>query len=68
MTTAACPDNTTTSDVVILSVKQVAGILGTTERTVRNYLVQKRNPLPHSKPGGKILIHAEDLEHWRKSR
>lgn len=62
------PDNTMTYDGFILSVKQTASRLGVTTRTVRNYLVQKRNPLPHSKPAGKVLIHTLDLDLWLKKK
>lgn len=58
----------TVADDHILSIKGVAARLGVTERSVRNYLVQKRNPLPHSKPAGKILIHSKDLDTWTKKR
>lgn len=52
----------------ILSIKQVAIELGVSERTVRNYLIARRNPMPHSKPGGKVLIHYNDLLAWAKTR
>ena len=57
-------DTTLTDDNTTLTVRETAAILKVTERTVRNYLVQKRNPLPHSKPGGRIIIHKSDLKSW----
>lgn len=60
----------TKRDDTRLSVGEVAGLLGVTERTVRNYLARKRNRLPHTRPGGrgKILIWKGEFEQWAKTR
>lgn len=60
----------TTADDITLSVKQAAWLLGVTERTVRNYITRRRNPLPHGRPGGrgKILIWKGELEQWARTK
>lgn len=50
----------------LLTVDDTAKILRVNPRTVRNYLVRKSRPLPHSKPGGRILINSTDLATWSK--
>ncbi len=57
----------TTSDTHTLTVDEAAKVLKVTPRTVRNYLVRKRKPLPHAKPGGRILINGGDLTAWMKT-
>jgi excisionase family DNA binding protein len=52
------------TDANILTVDDVAKVLRVSTRTVRNYLVRKRKPLPHAKPGGRILINQKDLDEW----
>lgn len=52
------------TDNSILSVQATAELLGVTHRTVRAYLARKNRPLPHSKPGGKIVIIKKDLDTW----
>lgn len=47
-----------------LTVKEVAKYLRVSERTVRNYIVRKDNPLPSSKPGGRVLIQKQQLTSW----
>lgn len=54
------------TDGNILTVDDAAKTLRVSARTVRNYLVRKSRPLPHSKPGGRILINASDLAEWLK--
>jgi len=49
-----------------LTVDDAAEALRVSPRTVRNYLVRKRKPLPHAKPGGRILINRADLIEWMK--
>jgi excisionase family DNA binding protein len=49
-----------------LTVADAAKVLLVTPRTVRNYLVRKRKPLPHAKPGGRVLINRDDLAEWIK--
>jgi excisionase family DNA binding protein len=56
----------TMTDGNTLTVDDAAKALRVTARTVRNYLVRKSRPLPHSKPGGRILINSEDLAEWLK--
>ena len=67
MTPFAAMDTTSTYTRV-LSVNEAADYLRVTPRTIRNYLLRKRNPLPHSKPAGKIWIHEEDLLQWLKGK
>lgn len=47
-----------------LTIKDAADLLQVTPRTVRNYLIRKHNPIPHSKPCGRILIPAKPLLKW----
>jgi excisionase family DNA binding protein len=47
-----------------MSVGEVAAYLKVTPRTVRNYLIRKKDPLPHAKPAGKVLVNKQSLEHW----
>jgi len=56
----------TMTDTNTLTVADAAKTLRVTARTVRNYLVRKSRPLPHSKPGGRILINSDDLSEWLK--
>jgi excisionase family DNA binding protein len=58
----------TMTDIDTLTVDSAAKLLQVTPRTVRTYLVRKRKPLPHSKPGGRILIHRTDLLDWIKTK
>ena len=62
------PYHTTTSDGHLLTVKDVAEKLKVTTRTIRNYLVRKRRPLPHSKPQGIVYINSNDLNQWLTQR
>jgi excisionase family DNA binding protein len=56
----------TMTDGNLLTVDDAAKALRVSARTVRNYLVRKSRPLPHSKPGGRILINSMDLAAWSK--
>ena len=62
------PHHTTSSDGFLLTVKEAAAKLRVSTRTVRNYLVRKRRPLPHSKPQGVIYINSNDLNQWLTQR
>lgn len=62
------PHHTTSSDGHLMTVNEVATKLRVTARTIRNYLVRKRRPLPHSKPQGIIYINSNDLDQWLTQR
>jgi excisionase family DNA binding protein len=58
----------TSSDNCLLSIKEVADYLGVSKRTVHNYMRLKRNPLPYSKPAGKLFFWRKDLEQWLENK
>lgn len=58
----------TMSDNHTLTVDEAATVLKVSPRTVRNYLVRKRKPLPHAKPGGRVIITWADLSAWMKPK
>jgi predicted DNA-binding transcriptional regulator AlpA len=41
-----------------------ANRLGTTVRSIDNYMRQKRNPLPYSKAGGSPRFSERDIQQW----
>lgn len=48
----------------LLTVKEVTQIFAVNERTVRRWLVQENNPLPHIKVGGRIRIKESEMIAW----
>lgn len=48
----------------IYDVAGVAKRLGTSARSIANYMRQKRNPLPYSKVGGMLRFRENDLQQW----
>jgi predicted DNA-binding transcriptional regulator AlpA len=55
------PENDTEA---IYDVAGVASRLGTSMRSIANYMRQKRNPLPYSKVGGMLRFREQDLQQW----
>jgi excisionase family DNA binding protein len=47
-----------------MTVADAAKFLKVSTRTIRNYLVRAIRPLPHVKPGGRILIDRKELNDW----
>lgn len=40
--------------------------LGISRHSVRNLMRRKLNPLPHTKPGGRLIFWEEDVLAWEK--
>lgn len=47
-----------------ITVKQAAGCMGASERTVRDAIKRKENPLPSCRLGGKVLIPIASFARW----
>jgi len=47
-----------------LSLKAVATYSGLSVRTLREYLTDPMNPLPHYRVGGKILVRRSEFDGW----
>ena len=47
-----------------LSLKAAAGYTGLSVSTLRGYLQHADHPLPHYRPGGKVLIRVSELDRW----
>lgn len=51
---------------LILDVPDVASLLKTTPRHVRNLMYRERNPLPFYKLGRKVRFRESDIQEWMK--
>jgi len=47
-----------------LSLKALATYSGLSVRTLRDYLTDPVNPLPHYRVGGKILVRRSEFDRW----
>lgn len=51
-------------DKMAISVKEAAVILGRSESSVRDAMKKVRDPLPHKKLGGSVIIPIPQLARW----
>lgn len=49
---------------LLLTPKQVAIVLNCSEKSVYNKISRVKNPLPHGKDGGKVVISIPKLAEW----
>ncbi len=47
-----------------LPLTELARYSGLSVRTLRGYITAKRNPLPHYRPGAKVLVRRSEFDAW----
>jgi excisionase family DNA binding protein len=47
-----------------LTVEALVAYSGMSRRTLQRHLTARHNPLPHFKPGGKILVRRSEFDQW----
>lgn len=51
-------------DDAYLSLKALAAYSGLSVRTLRGFIASSQQPLPHYRPGGKILVRRSEFDRW----